>query len=40
METLERLGFISVQIAALVGLVALLQWILRSWIAPRWRCWL
>ena len=40
METLERLGFISVQIAALVGLAALLQWILRSWIAPRWRCWL
>ncbi len=30
----------SLHIAVLVGLVLVLQWSLRPWLAPRWRCWL
>lgn len=40
MEPLFPILRFSLHIAALIGLVLLLQWSLRPWLAPRWRCWL
>ncbi|MFM7100216.1 MAG: hypothetical protein ACKO3N_03495, partial [Verrucomicrobiota bacterium] len=36
----EALAWFSLQVAVLIGLVAVLQLVLRRWLTPRWRCWL
>ncbi|MFM8358044.1 MAG: M56 family metallopeptidase, partial [Verrucomicrobiota bacterium] len=36
----EALAWFSLQVAVLIGLVAVLQLVLRRWLTPRWRGWL
>lgn len=40
MNALHPVALVSIQVMVLVALVALLQWILRSWLSARAKCWL